>query len=167
MSGAVSLRGVSGDRFFQVAIAVTLLAGVTLIVAITGAVRVQQVSAAPPAPSLPDSALRFVAAGEGVDIAGAVAHDLFTDDRRAPAQRYRLPGEAEAAVREPVPPPTVLGTAIGSGDDFAICQLSGGQPRIVRVGQAIGGFTVLSIGRMRVVFRSAGGEHLSIDASKP
>ena len=167
MSRTLPVGDMMRNRFFQGTVAGLVAAVVVLVAAIAGAVHLQPVSVAAPPPAVPDSALRFAAAGDRANVAAAVARDLFTDDRRAPAKRYLLPGEQEAAARGPAPQPVVLGTAIGSGDDFAICQAPGGQPAIARVGQRVGGFTVVSIERTRVVFRGPDGERLSIDASKP
>ncbi|HZQ37572.1 MAG TPA: hypothetical protein VFD32_16690, partial [Dehalococcoidia bacterium] len=139
-----------------------------LLAATTGAVRLQAVTVAAPAPAIPDSLLRFATPDSGPDIAAAVARDLFAEDRTPPPRRYRLPGDADATPRPPAPRPVVLGTALGTGEaDFAICQIAGGAPVIVRAGSRIGEFTVLSIERTRVWFRGPDGERISIDASKP
>jgi hypothetical protein len=146
---------------------VLAIAVVALVIAAVGAVRVGSVQAAAPPPLVPDSALRIAAPGAGTDIAGAVAQDLFTDDRHAPAKRYLLPGEQDFTA-EPAPRPSVLGTAIGSdGEHFAICMLPGGLPVTVRAGSKVGGYTVVSIERGKVIFRSAGGERFTLDAAKP
>lgn len=156
------------ERNFRLAIAAVGVAIVVLIVAAVGAVRVPDVAAAPPPPAIADSALRFAFPGAGPDIAAAVAKDLFTDDRRAPIRRYRVPGEADDVPAQAAPRPTVLGTAIAAdGAHFATCQLPGGAPTIVRVGSRIGAFTVVAIERGRVTFRDASGERFTLDNSKP
>jgi hypothetical protein len=156
------------DRVFQLAVLAAIVALVALVSATVGAVRLQAVTAAAPAPAIPDSLLTFATPDAGPDVAGAVARDLFQEDRTPPPRRYRLPGEPDATPRPMAPRPAVLGTALGTGEaDFAICQIPGGQPVIVRAGARIGEFTVLSIERNRVWFRGADGERFSIDASKP
>lgn len=156
------------DRVFQLAVLVGAAALVALVAATAGAVRLEAVAPAAPAPAIPDSLLRFATPDAGPDVAAVVAHDLFKEDRTPASRRYRLPGEADVQPRQPAPRPVVLGTAIGTGEaDFAICQVLGGQPVIVRAGARIGDFTVLSIERTRVWFRGADGERFSIDASKP
>jgi len=161
-------RGMLGDPFFRASAVVLAGAVIVFVVALIGAVRVESVDAAPAPASIPDSALRFVAAAAGVDVASAVAKDLFADDRQPPAKRYRLPGEASEVPRQPAPRPLVLGTAIsGDGGSFAICQLVGGESTVVRAGARIGEFLVVAIERGRVTFRTADGERFSIDASKP
>ena len=161
-------REMMRDRLFRVSVVTLALSVVVLLVAIVDAVRVQSVEAAPAPAMIPDSALRFVGAGAAADLAAAAANDLFADDRQAPPKRYRLPGEATDAPRQPAPRPVVLGTALSDdGGSFAICQLVGGQSTVVRAGARIGEFTVVSIERGRVAFRAADGERFSIDASKP
>lgn len=155
------------DRLFQVAVVVAVMAFALLAASTVGAIHVDPVTAAAPPVPLADSVLRFAARGADADIAGAVARDLFADDRRAPRRRYLMPGSVAAEPGEPSPAPTVLGTAIGSGDDFAICQVAGGRPTIVRVGEKVGDFAVIAITRSRVVFRGPDGARVAIDASKP
>ena len=168
MSASMLDREMMRDRFFRAAAGMTAAAVVLLVAAMVGAVRVQGVEAAPPSVSLPDSALRFPAATPAADLAAAVAHDVFADDRQAPAKRYRLPGEAVAVARQPAARPVVLGTAISlNGESFGTAQLPGGQSTIVRVGSKVGEFVVVSIERGRVAFRAADGERFSVDASKP
>lgn len=141
---------------------------VALATAAVGAVRISDVEAASAPPAIPDSALRFGYPGAGPNVAGAVANDLFTDDRQAPPRRYLMPGEVDAGVGQPPVRPVVLGTVMASdGAHFAICQVGAGQSTIVRAGGKIGEFTVISIERGRVHFRSPSGERISIDASNP
>ena len=105
-----------------------------------------------------------------VDIKGAVEGDIFAPDRSAPARHYRLPGEADAADEPVAPPPTpvVLGTAIAEGmSSFATVQLENGAPRIVRVGDHIGVYTVKQVDRGRVVFTNSSGKKFDIPALKP
>lgn len=149
-------------RWAGVALAVAL---VVLAAATVGAVRVTPVEAAAPAPAVPDSALRFTPVGSGIDVAAAVARDLFTDDRSPPARRYRVPGEGEYAAPEPAPRPVVLGTAIAAdGEHFATCQAAGGVPVIVHVGSKIADYTVVNIVRGSVTFRAPDGERFTINA---
>ena len=168
MSRPLVSREMLRDGAFRSAVVALAVAVVVLVAAGVGALRIAPIAAAPPPPAIADSALRFALAGAGADIATAVASDLFTDDRQAPPRRYRLPGEPETTPRVQAPRPAVLGTAIAAdGASFAICQITGGQPTVVRAGAKIGEFTVVSIERGRVSFRAADGERFSIDASKP
>ena len=156
------------DGLFRGAALAVGAALIVLVIAIAGAVRIDPVQAAAAPPAIADSALRFGFAGAGADVAEAVANDLFTDDRRAPPRRYLMPGEVEATPRQPAARPVVLGTVMATdGANFAICQVGGGQSAIVRAGGKVGEFTVVSIERGRVNFRSPDGERISIDASNP
>ncbi len=168
MRDSLTLRDLLRHRLFSGAAALVVIAAVVLVVAIVGAVRVEPVQAAAPPAAIPDSALRFAPAGAGADVAAAVAADIFADDRRPPRRRYLMPGESDAGSAAPAPRPVVLGTAItGGAGSFAICQVPGGQPTVVRAGGQIGGYTVVSIERGKVTFRGSDGERFSIDASKP
>ncbi|MDA1081525.1 MAG: hypothetical protein O2973_07580 [Gemmatimonadetes bacterium] len=168
MSKLVASRETLRDGFFRVVVAAVIVAVAVLVASAVGAARIAPVEAAAPPIPIADSALKFTIPGGGANIAAAVANDIFTDDRQAPLRRYRLPGEADNTPGQPAPRPVVLGTVLASdGAHFATCQVSGGQPTIVRVGAKLGGFTVVSIERGRVTFRSAEGERFSIDASKP
>lgn len=156
------------DRWMRAAAAVLGIAAIVLVVAVVGAVRVGEVSAAAPPVSIPDSALKFPMAGPGMDIAQAVSRDLFADDRQAPLQRYRMPGEAEAGQAAPEVRPVVLGTAMAAdGAHFATVHLGNDNATIARVGMKVGEYTVVAIERGRVTFRNAVGERVVIEASKP
>lgn len=156
------------DRGLRAAMAVLGTAVIVLMVAIVGAVRVGSVEAAAQHAVVPDSALQFAPAGQATDIPGAVARDLFTDDRQAPAGRYRLPGESDVAVRAAAPRPVVLGTAItADGTSFAMCQTADATVVKARVGGKVGEYAVVSIERGRVTFRAPDGERFTVDASKP
>ncbi len=115
---------------------------------------------------------------DDAEIAGAVAHDPFSPLRTAPARRYTLHDaerSVEAAAATDVPPveapllPTVQGTAVNAaGDGFAMCALAGGPVEVVRPGDVIGDFTVVSIERTRVVFRDAlGRRHVVAAVGSP
>lgn len=156
------------NRWMRAAMTLLGVSVIVLIAAIVSAIRVGTVEAAAPATTVADSALRFTAIGQPVDIGAAVARDLFMDDRQAPPKRYRLPGEAATVVRQPSPKPQVLGTAISpDGSSFAMCQTGPTDVIKVRVGGKIGDYTVVSIERGRVTFRGLDGERFTVDASKP
>ncbi len=105
----------------------------------------------------------------------AVSHDMFSPSREAPSRAYSLvapteaerPGVEDEAPVDDVPPelPTVQGTAVdASGDGFAMCAAPGGPVVVVRPGDVIGAFTVVSIERTRVVFRDALGRRHTVAA---
>ena len=156
------------DGRMRLAVALLGASAFALVAAVVSAVRVGSVEAAAPPSAVADSALRFAEAGQPVDIGAAVARDLFTDDRQAPARRYRLPGEADVVAPPVASRPLVLGTAIGpAGTSFAMCQTGPADVVKARVGGRVGEYAVVAIERGRVTFRGADGELFTVDASKP
>ena len=143
-----------------------LLAGWTFM----DAIRVRDVAEAAPVPFDASGLLAQPQRHSSIDVAAAVANDVFSPDRAAPAEPYRLPGDEEPSVHVEPPeaaPPIVIGTAIlGEGRNFAICELAGGKPETVRAGEKLGEFTVKTIERGRVVFSAPNGKLLDISASK-
>lgn len=112
-------------------------------------------------------ALRAPAPPRAVDIDAAIKSDLFSPDRQAPEQAYRLPGEPppHTAVAVDVQKPTVLGTAVApSGFSFATAELGARGPRIVHEGDKLGDYTVKTIERGHVVFVASDGTRLDISA---
>lgn len=170
----MSARPVSAlPRLAQVAIAVT---GAVFLWTAAEAVRVtradDQRQNATGTPSSAPVGLR--APLDESAIVGAVAHDLFSPQRAAPVRRYTL-NEAELSVAaaaagdtQPVEAPllpTVQGTAVNAaGEGFAMCAMAGGPVVVVRPGDVIGDFTVVSIERTRVVFRDALGRRHAVAA---
>lgn len=101
----------------------------------------------------------------------AVAADPFRPDRRPPAEPFRMPGEAlpsDSVVESLAPASAIqlIGTAVSDGGGFVMCQLGSDPPRLVRVGQSIGGFTLLSVGRGRAAFRDRAGQALDLRVPK-
>ncbi len=104
-----------------------------------------------------------------VNVDAAVESDLFSPDRQAPEQAFRMPGEppphAASAVAINTTKPTVLGTAVApNGFSFATAELGVAGPRIVREGDKLGEFTVKSIARGHVVFLASDGTRFDIAA---
>jgi len=118
-----------------------------------------------PAPTI---VLRQPSSLDPVDIDAAIDRDLFSPDRSAPDEPFRMPGEAapQAVAQQAIQRPTVLGTAVSpSGSSFATAQLGPAEPRIVREGDRLGDFIVTKIERGHVVFRTSTGTRLDIAAS--
>lgn len=160
------MRMVDYFRFapMRAALAALALAFVYALWALVGAFR---------APSMPTVAthapvalaLRTPAPPRAVDIDAAVRSDLFSADRQAPEQSYRLPGEPppHSAVAVNVEKPTVLGTAVApNGFSFATAELGARGPRIVHEGDKLGDYTVKTIERGHVVFVASDGTRLDI-----
>lgn len=105
-------------------------------------------------------------------IARTVDRDPFHPERRRPTTPFRLPAEEESARRAAVPEAPVstlrlLGTVITAGQDaFAMGQLGGDAPRVVRVGGTLGGFTLRRIEPGRAVFTTPNGEMLDLRVPK-
>jgi hypothetical protein len=101
-----------------------------------------------------------------VDVGATVDADLFSPDRSAPSEPFRMPGEsAPQAVVQTTPRPTVLGTAVSpNGYSFATAALGSSAARIVREGDKLGDFTVRTIERGHVVFTTSSGTRLDIAA---
>ncbi len=134
------------------------------------AIRLEPVAASAAPAFATGSAFSAVAAPPAVDVGAAVASDPFAPDRTAPAQRYRAPGEesGDATPHEAITEPVVLGTALSDAThSFATVQLSDSRSVILHVGDKIGPYTVKSIERRHVVFRTPSGKTLDIPELKP
>lgn len=106
------------------------------------------------------------------------SRDLFSAERQAPEAPYRIgnhstapsPTQAPTAPADEVDDanglPRVFGTAVDAqGNGFAMAALSGGPTVVVRVGDLLGTYRVLSIERARVFFRDALGQRHIVDAT--
>jgi type IV pilus biogenesis protein PilP len=105
-----------------------------------------------------------------IDVQAVGANDVFQPDRSALPSRYRMPGESapDATPAAEAPRPAVLGTVLSTdGSNFATCQLPGGRPTLVRVGDRLGDYTVTSIGRDVVTFKTAGGATIEVTTKRP
>jgi hypothetical protein len=134
--------------------ALALVASLTLLAwSVERAIRVDQVGGAslraadlPPAAAPP--VREVYALGRLMD---AVAKDPFHPERRAPAVAYRLPGEMPVAThsvsaRQDGNGLRLVGTAVGGdGGGVAMCQWTGGSPRLVRVGEQVLGLTLTRV----------------------
>jgi len=94
------------------------------------------------------------------EISVVLRGDPFAPERHAPATRFRLPGEAAptgavvttAALR-------LIGVAlIADGRSFALVQAGGDTPRLVRIGEKIGGYTLRHVERDRATFAGPDGK---------
>jgi hypothetical protein len=93
-------------------------------------------------------------------LAAAIGKDPFHPERRRPAQRFRLPGEAapgaDVVSSEPF---KLIGTAaMAEGKGFAMCQLGAEPPKLVRIGESIGGLTLKSVQPGRASFVRSDGK---------
>lgn len=106
-----------------------------------------------------------------IDLEAIGANGIFQPDRSALQYRYRMPGEpvpGDVVVGPEPAKPVVLGTVMSTdGSHFATCQMPGGRPTVVRVGDRLGDYTVTAIERGRVTFKNAAGALLEITATRP
>ena len=161
------IREFTHSRGLQVAALVLVLSLGLSGWALARAVTITPVSEAAP-PVFATSAATAKAPPRGAfDVSGVVANNAFAPERTPPPRRYRLGGYAPEPAREAPPPqPVVLGTSVDSPtNSFAICRIEAGPASIVRIGDKIGAFTVVSIERNVVVFTSPTGERVAVKAA--
>ncbi len=120
------LARLDGRHGTRAALAALVVGAGTLAWTLVDALRPDVAPAAAPAVAIRPGALDAPAPPPRVDVAAAVAADLFVASRTAPRVRYSPPGEVAATATAPSPAPAepvVLGTAIGvDGASFATCQ---------------------------------------------
>ncbi len=104
------------------------------------------------------------------DLALAVEQDPFHPERRRPAHPFRLPGEPVANETEPGAPQDLLhliGTAVfADGSGFAICQLGGQSPRLLRLGERLGQYELSSVAKGKASFLTSTGTRVEITVPK-
>jgi hypothetical protein len=133
-------------------------------------VRITPVSAGPAAVTTEIARATATAPVPAVDVEAVGDNDIFQANRSALPSRYRMPGEAGPATAPAVDPlkPVVLGTVVATdGAHFATCQLPGGRPTIVHVGERFGDYTVMAIQPTGVVFKTASGTLLEVASLRP
>jgi hypothetical protein len=125
------------------------------------------------APSPNEAVLSFQArpAIAKAKLASALDHDPFHPERRRPAERFRLPGEALAASAgsDSVAPPaiTLIGTAVlPEGRGFAMCRWGAEPPKLVRIGERVGDLTLRQVERGRALFLTTSGKRLEVRVPK-
>jgi hypothetical protein len=103
-------------------------------------------------------------------VLAAVDKDLFHPARRRPGRRFgvQASGAVAAASTEPSPAVRVIGTAVsqdGAGG-FAMCALGAGTPRIVRVGERLGDWTLSKVTPGAAEFATANGTTVVVRIAK-
>ncbi|HYU08613.1 MAG TPA: hypothetical protein VEK77_04440 [Gemmatimonadales bacterium] len=101
----------------------------------------------------------------------AVEKDPFRVDRRRPAQRFLAAADlahASTPVAGAHTPPAVelVGTAVSPDGGFAVCAVSGAPPRIVRVGQRVGDWTLSRVTQGAAEFATPNGTTVVIRIAK-
>lgn len=150
-----------------------MLLALSFVLMVTSAVRAIRVAPVEASENLAGTSLARATStppAPEIDLEAVGANDIFQPDRNPLPYRYRMPGESapdNTAIPEPAKP-VVLGTVIATdGSHFATCQMPGGRPTIVRVGDKIGDYTVMTIDRNKVVFKNAAGRLIEVTANRP
>jgi hypothetical protein len=154
----------------RIALAVLVASVVVLGWTLVRALRPQPIPNAVPMTLVGLDAVKRVPTRQVADIQAGVENDLFSPDRSAPDTPYRMPGENNPDDKPRVEPqkPIVLGTAVASdGHNFATVQLGMESPKLVRVGDKIGEWTVRSIVRGKVVLEGAEGNRAELGVPNP
>lgn len=143
----------------RVAAATVMAAAIACAAAVWDAWRIEAPPAAPaPTPVEPLPVLRTRGPGRTEQaISAVVARDPFRRDRRRPPERYRPPGRRAADVRPAQPAPRLpalrlLGTASYEDGRGLAAVSSGGELRILRVGQVLDGLELLRVDRGSATF---------------
>jgi len=90
----------------------------------------------------------------------AVEKDPFQVARHRPSQRFRAAADvanAPAPEANTPPPVELIGTAVSADGGFAVCAVSGAPPRIVRVGQRVGDWTLSRVTKGAAEFATPSG----------
>ena len=97
-------------------------------------------------------------------------NDPFHADRELPGARSVVASGAGRAVAPTVPPDAVrlLGTVLRpAGTSFVVYQLPSELPKTVRVGESVGGMTLVDVAPGRATFRAQTGSLVELSLSKP
>lgn len=144
--------------------AVLVLLGLVALVAPVSQVTVRNVSMPPSADGQEQSA-----AQADRHAATIVRTNLFSASRRAPRVRFTLPGQettSEPLAAPPVPAdadgPELQGVLTVNGMRLALLRVPGvdSVPRVVRVGDRVGGYRVRAIGADRVELSAVSGTRI-------
>ena len=156
--------------FIRTAVVTLAVAFVFLITSLVRAIRVTPVEAATTTTQSELVRITSTPPAPDIDLEAVGANGIFQPDRTAMPYRYRMPGEPppnDVGAPEPIKP-VVLGTVLATdGSHFATCQLPGGRPTVVRVGDKLGEYTVLAIDRDKVAFKNAAGKTVEITVTRP
>lgn len=107
---------------------------------------------------------------DSLPISNAIEVDPFREDRTPPAARYRIATsslDSAGTVVEEAPRVTLLGTVVAAdGGSFALCQSGDDAPRLVRLGQSIGGLLLQRVGQAQATFTMADGRLTTLTVAK-
>lgn len=100
----------------------------------------------------------------------ALDNDPFSADRELTSARGPVTSQAAGSVVPTLPPEAVrlLGTVVRpEGRNFVVYQLPSEVPRTVRVGESVGGMTLINVLPGRATFRAHGGALVELTLTKP
>jgi hypothetical protein len=156
--------------FIRTAIGVFVIAFALLAVSLVRAIRITPVEAATTIANTELARVTSTPPAPDIDLGAIGANGIFQPGRTAMPYRYRMPGESapnDAGAPEPIKP-VVLGTVLATdGSHFATCQMPGGRPTVVRVGDKLGDYTIVAIDRDKVAFKNAAGKIIEITVTRP
>lgn len=159
----------------RMGLAAACISGTFLIGAVVKAVRVDYMRGGAESNSLlamPGSPTP--APGYDLDrVLAAVAQDPFNPERRRPGVRFRLPAQRAAASARREATQAIdtslrlVGTAVASnGGGFAMCAWQGGNPRIVKVGEKVGDWTLRRVLPGAAEFVTSAGTTITVRVPK-
>jgi hypothetical protein len=164
------MRRLPQAPLIRTSLATLAIAVVFFIVSLARAVRIAPVEAAPRPASSDLVRSNATVPPPEIDLGAVGANGIFQPDRTALPYRYRMPGESapnDSGAPDPLKP-VVLGTVIATdGSNFATCQMPGGRPTVLRVGDTMGDYTVTAIEREKVVFKNGAGKLMEITVTRP
>lgn len=101
----------------------------------------------------------------------SVEANPFRSDRQAAPARFRMPGEGTELDAGPSAPAAtsliLIGTAVlAGGGSFAMCQIGGEPPRLVRIGERFAGFTLRQVSQGHATFSTPSGKSLEVRVAK-
>ena len=156
--------------FIRTAIAVAAIAFVAFATALVRAIRITPVEAAENPATTELARITTTPPAPEIDLDAVGANGIFQPDRTAMPYRYRMPGEPapnDAGAPAPILP-VVLGTVLSTdGAHFATCQMPGGKPVVLRVGDKLGEYTLVAVDRDKVAFKNATGKLIEITVTRP
>ena len=165
------MRSLSRAPYIRTSVTALAVAFVLVVSAFVRAVRITPVESSQSATTAALVRATSMPQVPSIDVEAVGANDIFQPDRNALPSRFRMPGESapgDAPVVAEAAQPTVLGTVLATdGSHFATCQLPGGRPTLVHVGDRLGDYTVVAIERLKVVFKTANGTLIEVAAIRP
>lgn len=100
----------------------------------------------------------------------AIEADPFRPERAPPTVAFRMPADHEAAselASQDRPGLVLIGTAVLPGNrGFALCQVGGEAPKLVRLGEQVGGYTLKTVAQGSATFLAANGTTLDVAVPK-